>query len=198
MPAGFTEKEQERIKEELFRTGIRLIKELGVQRTTVDKLTKNSGIAKGSFYLFYASKEEYLYALMEYTNGKTREMLERKLAGRARMTTKEFFELFREYLASDYDLMNRMTMDDFLWLKKHMEGYQLFNPALQIEMVKQWLLLMADARTDVDCGTVMNLMKAIYAMREHRDALVEDSLENSIEIILRTLEAYITGEDLGR
>lgn len=71
MPAGFTEKEQEKIREELFLAGIKLIKEYGIQKTTVDKLTRNCGIAKGSFYLFYSSKEEYLYALMQYVNEKT-------------------------------------------------------------------------------------------------------------------------------
>ena len=58
MPAGFTEKEQEKIREELFLAGIKLIKEHGIQKTTVDKLTRSCGIAKGSFYLFYSSKEE--------------------------------------------------------------------------------------------------------------------------------------------
>lgn len=71
MPAGFTEKEQEKIREELFLAGIKLIKEYGIQKTTVDKLTRSCGIAKGSFYLFYSSKEEYLYALMQYVNEKT-------------------------------------------------------------------------------------------------------------------------------
>lgn len=114
MPTGFTNDEQLKIKEDLFQAGIKLIRKYGVQRTTVDKLTKECGIAKGSFYLFYSSKEEYLAALSQYTGQKCQEMLLRKLAGRKQMTTREFFEFFREYIYSDYDLMGSMTIDDFL------------------------------------------------------------------------------------
>ena len=92
MPVGFTDEEQKEIKENLFYAGIELIRELGVQRTTVDKLTKKCGIAKGSFYLFYSSKEEYLMALAMFASEQTSKMLKKKLAGRQQMTTAEFFE----------------------------------------------------------------------------------------------------------
>ena len=31
-------------------------------------------------------------------------------------------------------------------------------------------------------------------MREHRDTLVEESLDNSIEMVIRLLEVYISGK----
>lgn len=37
-------------------------------------------------------------------------------------------------------------------------------------------------------------MKSIYAMREHRDTLVEESLDHSIGMVLRLLEVYISGK----
>ena len=37
-------------------------------------------------------------------------------------------------------------------------------------------------------------IKSIYAMREHRAAMVEESLDNSIEMVLRLLEIYILGK----
>lgn len=196
MPAGFTEMQQEKIREELFLVGIKLIKEYGIQKTTVDKLTRSCGIAKGSFYLFYSSKEEYLYALMQYVNEKTEGMIQRKLAGRTQMTAKEFFELFREYLFSDYDLMNSIGTDDFLWMKQHMKEYHLFDPSRQKDQLKQWLTLICDVRPDVDYGTVVNLMKSIYAMWKFRETFVQASFENSVQMILKTLEAYVTGSEL--
>ncbi|MCM1264416.1 MAG: hypothetical protein NC313_17025, partial [Butyrivibrio sp.] len=71
---------------------------------------------------------------------------------------------------------------------------RLFNPIDQMALVKTWLSLISDARKNIDCGTVVNLIKTIYAMREHRDTLVEASLDNSIEIMLRVLEIYISGK----
>lgn len=43
-------------------------------------------------------------------------------------------------------------------------------------------------RENIDYGTVVNLIKSIYAMREHRDTLIKESLDNSIEMVVRLLE----------
>lgn len=194
MPEAFTKEQQEEIREQLFHAGVRLSRTLGVQRMTVARLTASCGIAKGSFYNFYKSKEEFILALAKWADRKTEEMLVRKLAGRRQMSTHEFLEFFREFLSSEYDLMNGLTVDDFLWLKTHMAEADLFNPVDQLEVVKTWLSLISDAREDIDYGTVVNLMKSIYAMREHRDTLVEESLDNSIEMVIRLLEVYISGK----
>lgn len=194
MPTAFTKKQQEEIKEQLFHEGIRLCRTLGVQCMTISRLTSACGIAKGSFYSFYQSKEEFILALSEWADKKTEEMLSKKLAGRRQMSAHEFFEFFREFLYSEYDLMNGLTVDDFLWLKTHMADADLFNPVNQLELVKMWLSLISDVRENIDCGTVVNLMKSIYAMREHRANLLEESLDNSIEMVLRMLEIYISGK----
>lgn len=180
--------------EQLFHEGIRLCRALGVQRMTVSRLTTACKIAKGSFYSFYKSKEEFILALAGWADRKTEEMLDQKLAGRRQMSAREFFEFFREFLYSEYDLMNGLTVDDFLWLKTHMAGAGLFDPAGQMKLVKKWLSLISDVREGIDCGTVVNLMKSIYAMREHRATLAEESLDNSIEMVIRMLEIYISGK----
>lgn len=193
MPIAFTEEEQEQIREQLFLKGIRLIVKFGLQRTTVDKLTKECGIAKGSFYLFYDSKESYLAALAEYADGRMREMLRRHLAGRSRMTCAEFRAFFEEFLYSDYDLMGRLTVEDFLWIRTHMrENY--FDPEKQLPTLEKCLTLISDVRDDLDLGTIVNLVKCIYAMREHRDTMVETSIDRSISLILDTLQHYMTGK----
>ncbi|MCM1181276.1 MAG: TetR/AcrR family transcriptional regulator [Clostridium sp.] len=194
MPASFTRQQQEEIREQLFHEGIKLFRTLGVQRTTISKLTSACKIAKGSFYSFYESKEAFILALCEWADGKTTEMLHQKLAGRSQMSAHEFLEFFGEYLYSEYDLMNGLTVDDFLWLKTHMADADLFNPVKQAELAQTWLSLIVDARENIDCGTMVNLIKSIYAMREHRDTLVEASLDRTIKIMLRVLEIYITGK----
>lgn len=194
MPTPFSKNQQEEIKEKLFHAGIRLSRKLGVQRMTVSKLTSACGIAKGSFYSFFESKEEFILALANYAEQKTKEMLLTKLNGRKQMSAHEFFEFLRDYLNSEYDIMNGLTIDDFIWLKTHMADADLFNPRNQLETVKVWLSLICDKREDIDYGTVVNLIKSIYAMREHRATLVEESLNNSIEMVLRMLEIYVSGK----
>jgi len=192
MSGHFTEEQQNEIREKLFQAGIEYLKTYGVQKMTVDKLAAAAGIAKGSFYNFYKSKEEFLFALSEYAGAKMGEMLSRKLNGRKKLTASEFTDFLREYLHSDYDLMASMTVDDFLWMKKHLAEYELFEPKGQIPVAEYWLGLIEDARPNADPGVIVNLVKCIYAMREHRANMVEKSLDESIELVIKTMENYLS------
>ena len=187
----FSVQEQEKIRENMFTEGLQLLKEYGVQRMTVDKLTKRCQIAKGSFYHFYDSKESYLRALMAYVGQKVEEMRQAALAGRKQMTTHEFFQFFHAYLYSDYDLLRFVTIEAFLWIQKHLVNPDYFKAKNQMAELERWLSMMSDARKDVDRGVIANLIKSIYAMRESRATMVESALDDTISIMLRTIENYI-------
>ncbi|MCI7500146.1 MAG: TetR/AcrR family transcriptional regulator [Oscillospiraceae bacterium] len=194
MPNAFTEEESKRIRQELILAGIRLSKELGVQKMSVEKLTAAVGIAKGSFYLFFGSKEDFILEVAAYASEETQKMLLKKLNGRTQMSAHEFMEFFNEYLHSDLDLMNGLTVSDFYWLKNHIKKQVLFDPDMQIKTALFWLSLISDVREGVDTGTFVNLIKSIYAIREHSDTMVIASLENSVRILLHTIEIYISGK----
>ena len=194
MPNAFTEDETKRIRKELILAGMRLSKELGIQRMSVEKITAAVGIAKGSFYLFFGSKEDFILEAAEYAGQKSQEMLLSKLNGRTQMSAHEFIEFFDAYLHSEFDLMNGLTVNDFLWLKKHIKKQIIFDPDMQLKTAKMWLSLIYDVREGVDTGTFVNLIKSIYAIREHSDTMVKASIEISIQIILRSIEIYISGK----
>lgn len=194
MPTAFTDEELEHIRSALIQAGIRLSKELGLQKMSVEKLTAAVGIAKGSFYMFFGSKEDFILEVAEYTGAQTQKMLLSRLNGRRKMSAHEFMEFFSEYLHSDFDLMNGLTVEDFFWLKKHIKKQVLFDPDEQIKNAELWLSLINDVRPGVDAGTFVNLIKSIYAIREHGDTMVKASMESSVQVLLRTIEVYVSGK----
>ncbi len=194
MPTAFTEEEMKRIRTELIFAGICMSKELGLQKMSVEKLTAAVGIAKGSFYLFFGSKEDFILEIGNYTEAETQKMLLSKLNGRKKMSAHEFIEFFNEYLHSDLDVMNGLTVNDFFWLQKHIKKQVLFDPNVQIKTAQMWLSLIYDVRDGVDTGTFVNLIKSIYAIREHSDTMVKASIESSIQVILKAIEIYISGK----
>lgn len=194
MPTAFTDEELEHIRSALIQAGIRLSKELGLQKMSVEKLTAAVGIAKGSFYMFFGSKEDFILEVAEYTGAQTQKMLLSRLNGRRKMSAHEFMEFFSEYLHSDFDLMNGLTVEDFFWLKKHIKKQVLFDPNEQIKTAELWLSLINDVRPGVDAGTFVNLIKSIYAIREHGDTMVKASMESSVQVLLRMIEVYVSGK----
>ena len=194
MPTAFTNEEMKQIRSKLITAGIRLSRELGLHKMSIEKLTEAVGIAKGSFYLFFGSKEDFILEIARYTGEETQKLLISKLNGRSQMSAHEFIEFFDEYLHSEFDVMSRLTVNDFLWLQKHIKKQALFDPDSQVKTAELWLSLIDDVREGVDVGTFVNLIKSIYAIREHRDTMVKGSIESSIQVMLRAVEIYISGK----
>lgn len=61
MPKIYSEVQKKKIKESLKAAAANSMKENGIKKTTVDALVQAAGIPKGTFYLFYQSKEMLLF-----------------------------------------------------------------------------------------------------------------------------------------
>ncbi len=62
---AFTEEQNETIRRDLIREARCCGVTVGMRKTSVEQLTKAVGIAKGSFYKFYESKEMAFFAVLE-------------------------------------------------------------------------------------------------------------------------------------
>lgn len=65
MPKIYSETERTDIKDSLKREANILMIKRGIKKTTVDELVKRAGIPKGTFYLFYPSKEMLLFECIQ-------------------------------------------------------------------------------------------------------------------------------------
>jgi len=65
MPKSFTSRESQIIQDALIMKGKDLFVNQGLKKTTVDDLAAAAGIAKGSFYKFFPSKEELYMSILE-------------------------------------------------------------------------------------------------------------------------------------
>ena len=62
---AFTDYETEQLRKALIKETRRCAFTLGMRKTSVEQLTQAVGIAKGSFYRFYESKEMLFFAVLE-------------------------------------------------------------------------------------------------------------------------------------
>lgn len=65
MPKSYSEPEREYIRQRLKEEAAVCLAKYGVRRTTVDELVKRVHIPKGTFYLFYRSKELLLFEVIQ-------------------------------------------------------------------------------------------------------------------------------------
>lgn len=65
MSKPFSATELEEVSNRLRRAARNAFSRYGIKKTTVDELAREAGIAKGSFYRFFPSKEELYFDLLE-------------------------------------------------------------------------------------------------------------------------------------
>ena len=85
MGLAFTDYETEQLREALLRETRRCAVTLGMRKTSVEQLTQAVGIAKGSFYKFYESKELLFFAVLEDIHTELYEVADRTLAEAAEL-----------------------------------------------------------------------------------------------------------------
>lgn len=75
MSRGFNKHEKQFITNSLIEQGKILFSKFGFQKTSILEITKNVGIASGTFYKFFNSKEELYFVILEMEEKKIKEQL---------------------------------------------------------------------------------------------------------------------------
>jgi AcrR family transcriptional regulator len=88
----FSEHERQVIKSRLLKEGERLFAAHGIKRVSVDELARAIGIAKGSFYSFYPSKEQLFTEIVFVAQSRLWEELEEFLQANAESPPRELLK----------------------------------------------------------------------------------------------------------
>ncbi len=104
MPRAFDDAEKENIRHLLMTTGLARFAKEGVRAARVDDLCRDAGIAKGSFYAFFPSKEELFMAIADRREAMHRSDLfdhVENFEGTRRQRAESLFDLLVAKIESD-------------------------------------------------------------------------------------------------
>jgi AcrR family transcriptional regulator len=101
MPKAFSKAERETIRHRLLDVGREQFSRFGLRKTNVAELCRAVGIAKGSFYLFFDSKESLFLAMFEEIETEIRSELVAELE-RLRNDPKA---MFRHFMSKAFQLL---------------------------------------------------------------------------------------------
>ena len=84
-PPNRRERRRAEIRERIIRAALRLFSERGVTATTVEDITNEADVGKGTFFNYFPSKEDILAHLCQLQMGKIREFVSRSIHSRKTM-----------------------------------------------------------------------------------------------------------------
>ena len=191
MAGGFSERERDEIGQRLLNSGYELSTEIGLKKMTVAMIAKNSGIAVGSFYNFYASKEDFVVAMIRDTEVRFEREMASHFSKDGTITLKRFLEVFRENFRPEHNILLRMKLDDWVWLKSHITDSSYFDQSNDLKKFEFISAKIKGIRQDANPGVVVNFIKSIYALYQNRDTLFEEALQINVDLIFDSIYRYL-------
>jgi len=188
---GFTDEQRKEINLKLINAGCDISTKVGLKKMTVAMITKEAGVAVGSFYNFYASKEEFVVAMIRDTELRLEVNMAKQFDKDGTITLKKFLSVFREGFRPENNLLLRMKLDDWVWMKSHISDSSYFDTSSDMKKFEFLTQRITDVRKDADPGVVVNFIKSIYALYQNRDTLFEKSLQTNVDLIFDSLFRYL-------
>ena len=191
MAIAFTQEQKDEIQGKLIEAGFELSTSIGFKKMTVAKVSKSAGVAVGSFYIFFDSKENFVLALIKEAEKEAELRMATVFEKDGTIPLKKFLSVFRENFRPETNFLLKISLDDWVWLKSHLTDTTYFNTSSDRQKIEYLLPRIKGVREDIDPGVVVNFIKSIYALYQNRETLFEESLETNVDLIFDSIYRYL-------
>src|SRR5690554_1384311 len=204
MPRGFTEEERRKIERILLEAGYELFTRYGLKKTSIQELTDRAGIAQGSFYKFFSSKEELYFSIMEREEEKIkRELLTKEILS-GKITRKEF----RRFLEKAFQLVDKNPFikgiyqgDEYRQLLKKLPEEKINDHIINdtetlLPLLKNWQETGCLKKKDPEA--ISGLFRSLFLLTLHQQEIGEREFEKTIDLLIDIMaEGLIKKEEEG-
>lgn len=188
MPKSYSEQEREYIKKRLKEEAEKCLAQYGVRRTTVDEIVKRVNIPKGTFYLFYKSKELLLFDAIEEQHERVSRELYQALSSLARQElsaekiTDVIFEFYN--MTEKMPILKQLDLSEVELLMRKLPqeivGEHLQDDTNMIE--KMFSLL--PVKKEVDIKVMSAVFHAIYYATLHKVEIGEEHYDAALRTLI--------------
>lgn len=188
MPKCYSEQERAYIKKRLKEEAADCMFQYGIRRTTVDEIVRRVNIPKGTFYLFYKSKELLLFDVLLEQH----DLIQEKIIQPARSIDPASFtaEQLTDLLCSFFHMMEEVPILNVL----HSGEVELLARKLPPETVEahfghdtdmiRQLFSALPIKKDLDVNVFSSVFHAVFFASLHKKEIGEDHYEEALRTLL--------------
>lgn len=192
MPKIFSEQEREIIRIKLLNAGIEELENKSYRSIAIDSLAAKVGIAKGTFYHFFPSKEAYFYAVMQFVKEKNRKELKELLLCEKIQKDEIVSCLYHRYtkIKTVYDFFSPEEMK--IIVRKLPNGDEADDSVAFAEWICENLSV---SEKEKKAKVIVNMCNIMAMASSNRDMLEPCAYEETILVFCNTIADYIFREE---
>lgn len=190
MPKIFSEADRANIRANLLKNGRAMLEKKRYKDISVAEIAVESGIAKGTFYNFFASKEEFFYEIMLLIRDDNRKELLALAENPSRDAVAEM--MYKRYTSTKtvYDYFEPEELK--IIFRKLPEKAQ--ESDINSTELAQKLITSCTENQNVEPEVVVNLMNIAGSAAANREFLIQEHYNATIFVIANAIADYIYGE----
>lgn len=195
MPVIFDEEKRMNIRISLLKNGFKLIKKYGMKKTSIEEIAKSCGIAKGTFYNFFSSKEEFVSEIIQNKRNESKEHFRSLLDKNGYMERKEVRQYLEHMVDPENNLYLYLTAEDLAVLgARFPKG---IIPKDENVMTTTTLLLdcIKERSPSCDWRVLANYIKIMALVSLNKDKVIKEALSVNLSGILDLTMEEIYGKD---
>ncbi|MFC4597219.1 TetR/AcrR family transcriptional regulator [Cohnella hongkongensis] len=203
MPRKFDPDEKSRIQRKLLEAGRSLFAKYGFKKTNVGELAKAAGIASGTFYLFYRSKEELFFELMEEEERSIQQAVLARLENAS-----ESKDAIRLLFKEGFRLMTESPILREVLLPEQLEAVMRKLPPEKMErnyamdvrklspLIRRWQEDGA-LRADMSPEIIVSMLRSLLLLSLHKQTIGESVYEATMEALIGAVADGLSVEKEG-
>lgn len=188
MPKTLSEGERAYIAERLKTEAKACLATYGIRKTTIDELVKRVGIPKGTFYLFYESKERLLFDVILEFNDEIQSQLLREIAKLQTSPTVDTLSdiIVRLYRKLDESFIPRVMQNGELEyfmrsLPPELSQMHAAHDQSAVEQLLRMLPGMQEKRAEVFSAALRSIFLSIL----YKDEIGPDIFDDTLRVLIR-------------
>jgi AcrR family transcriptional regulator len=188
MPKSYSDTEKEYIVKRLKEEAAKCLAQYGVRRTTVDELVKRVGIPKGTFYLFYKSKELLLFEVIQEQHDAINNDLARALSGislndlNADVLTDLIFEFFKK--TDDMPILKLLDTGEVELLVRKLPKEVVEAHYKDDTDTIETMLSMFPLKKKVDVKAISAAFHAVYFATLHKEDIGIENYDKALRMLI--------------
>jgi len=188
MPKIYSEEKRSEIRTQLMNTGIDFIKTIGYKRMSIEGITKKVGIAQGTFYHFFKSKEIFLYeiakAYQEELNAEISCMIQQK----GHLIREDLQHLYRRiFLLDEKSVYRYLSREDIQIILTRLPSEYAHVLETSRTAITSALEYIPHKKACIDTDVIFNLIQMLNLAVENRDLLSEVAFEKTVNLLIDAL-----------
>lgn len=191
MPKCYSEQEKEYIKNRLREEAAKCLAKYGIRRTTVDELVKRVKIPKGTFYLFYESKEQLLFEVILEQHEQVEQELFAALQSLEQTSitcdavTDVLFLFYKK--AEEMPILNMIQSGEVELLFRKLPPAMVEQHLQEDDSMVEKVFRTLPVKKEVDAETVSAAFHAIYYATLHKEEIGEKNYDEALHLLIKGL-----------